>query len=153
LLDNEFPDLNIDHPSLIKSIVDTVKPECNSATDIYIDSTIQFLKQQSRNRTIALNNTVTLGRNLPFAYIEIENKPFKIKTLLDSGATNSLIHVSYARKLKLNVQPCNLTLNTANGASTTAIKGLAHDNFFMTSDKKQKVPLCTTFIVTSQLTH
>jgi hypothetical protein len=49
------------------------------------------------------------------------------------------------------VQPCNLTLNTANGTSTTAIKGLAHVNFFMTSDKKQKVPLCTTFIVTSQL--
>jgi hypothetical protein len=151
LLENEFPDLNLDHPSLIKSIVDTVKPEPNSATDIFISASIQYLKEQQRKKSVTLNNSFSLGSHLPFADILFNNQPLKVKALLDSGATNSLIHTSFARKLKLKVTPCNMSLNTANGSSQNAIKGIAHVTFHLLTSQKEKISFCTNLIVTTQL--
>ena len=48
------------------------------------------------------------------------------KTLVDTGATNSLMHTSVAEKLGIKYKPIKLRLKTATGVDEDAIKGIAH---------------------------
>ncbi len=60
----------------------------------------------------------------------------KFKALVDTGASNSLIHESVAEKLNINITPTTMRLSTATGSSTNAITGTTHLNFNLSPEKR-----------------
>jgi len=151
LLENQYPDLTDDLPTVVKSIIKTVKPEENSDLDQYINSSIKFLKDQQRLKQSIEVNQCIIGSNLYFIPITINQSEEVIPCLVDTGATNSLLHISVAKHLNLKLSPTNLRLVTATGESENAIQGIAHIDFNFLTDKKEKVTFCTSIIVSSQL--
>jgi len=151
LLENQYPDMTDDHPTVIKSLMRTIKPDKNDNMNQYIDSSIKFLKNQQRLKQTVQINQCLVGRDLYFIPILINDSDEVIPCLVDTGATNSLLHISVAKKLKLKLEPTNLKLVTATGQAQNALKGTAHIDFHFLSDKREKVSFCTRIIVSSQL--
>jgi len=151
LLENEYPDLDGDFPSIVKSIITTVKPAPNSEIDIYQDATIKYLKDQQRlKQQIELNNTI-IGSNLYFIPMQINEDKSIIPCLVDTGCTHTIIHSSIAKKLKLKIEPCQLTLITANGSSDSAIKGTSHVFLHFLTEDIEQVTISTNVIISEQL--
>ncbi len=69
----------------------------------------------------------------------------KFKALVDTGASNSLIHESVAEKLNINITPTTMRLSTATGSSTNAITGTTHLNFNLSPDNVIPTTFCTHF--------
>jgi actin-related protein len=152
LLENQYPDNVLPLPELLKSIVNTVRPEPNTPMYSYLDSTIKHLKdlQKKKGQTIELNSCI-IGSNLFFLQMIVNDLQLNIPTLVDTGATNSLIHSSLASKLKLKVHPISMKLSTATGVSSTAIKGLTHAKMSFKLDTGKLAHFNTIFIVSDQL--
>ncbi|RPH77636.1 MAG: hypothetical protein EHM77_07770, partial [Planctomycetaceae bacterium] len=107
LLENEYPDLTDSQPELFHDMVTNfVHPEPESSIDNYINSTVEFLKNQQRQKQLSAKlNNVNLANNLFFVYLTLPPNKEKIKCLVDTGASNSLLHSSIADKLKIPIEP------------------------------------------------
>ena len=81
------------------------RPSEGSHIDMYLDSTIKFVKEKQRKKAneVRLNNAA-FGNNLYFVDITFPPSTEKFKALVDTGASNSLIHESVAEKLNIAVQ-------------------------------------------------
>ena len=62
---------------------------------------------------------------------ERQQKNRHFKTLVDTGATNSLMHTSVAEKFGIKYKPIKLRLKTVTGVDEDAIKGIAHQKFYL----------------------
>ena len=162
LLINEYPDVNISHPDMIRHMCQQVIfPESNSDLDKYLNTTITYLKKQKSDRVkkaqekITRVNLVELGRNLYFVMCKCSNKSVgkqqHVKALVDTGAANSLIHTSVINNLGIGYKPLKLTLATATGLDDNAVKGIAHMTFVLRTTDNKEIRCCTNFIVTSRL--
>jgi len=152
LLDNMYPDLTLSQPEMLRSLVqETVKPAPNTPMDQYVQASVNYLKNQARQKNMIKVNQCIVGDRLFFAPIKLNESEEVVACLVDTGATNSLLHVSIAKKLKLKIQPVNLKLSTCTGVSDTAIKGIAHVFFHLINNKNEKITFCTSIIVTEAL--
>jgi len=135
LLENQYPDLDETQPVMLKKLVqEVVNPKPDSNMSRYIDATIEFLKNRQRQKVAEtkLNNS-TIGRKLYFVKVMFPPCKEVFHALIDTGASNSLIHSSVIDRLKIPITPTNLTLATATGTNSTAITGTAHIKFQMES--------------------
>ena len=153
LLLNEYPDSTETQPELFNQLITSfVKPQENSRMDNYIMQTIEYLKDEKRKKVLSSKlNNVNLGSKLYFIDITIYPHEKKIKCLVDTGAANSLLHKSIADELQLKSDPANIRLATATGTSDTAITGISHQYFNMSTSKGIEVQFCTNFIISTQL--
>jgi hypothetical protein len=92
LLVNEFPDLNSTQPEIVQSILKTVNPSQESEMDNFLQTAIDYLKQQERLKASEVSVNLSLGQNLYFTTLFINNNKLPIKSLVNTGATNSLCH-------------------------------------------------------------
>ena len=152
LEENTYPDLTLTQPQLFHDLIHkTIYPEQNSPIDTYYDTTIKYLKDAQRLKLAAVKINSCLTRQaLYFAEITINNYPQKIQCLLDSGATNSLLHTSVIENMNLDLKPIQLALSTANGTSSDAIKSYAHVNINFTHNQSTHTD-CTLMLISSQL--
>jgi hypothetical protein len=129
-------------------------PAKNSEMDMYIDSTIRFVKerQKKKARQVKLNNAA-LENNLYFVDITFPPSTEKFKALVDTGASNSLIHESVAEKLNITLTPTTMRLSTATGSSVNAITGTAHLKFNLSPNEVIPTTFCTHFIVSTKLNN
>jgi hypothetical protein len=125
---NEYPDLTPTQPELLKYMVNNfISPPPGSDIATYIDQTIQFLKTQHREKTIATRvNNININRTLPFVSMKIPPFQKSIQCLVDTGAANSLLHSDIAKQLPITIQATSIKLVTATGSSNTAVQGIAH---------------------------
>ena len=180
LVINEYPDLDITQPELLRQFVQNyVHPKENSYMDRYISRTIEVLKQakskkaKEKARKKALNNNIKLlntqnisvnsmqnniaklGHELFFIVCHVRNNEKKLympfKALTDTGASNSLLHTSVANKLGIKYEPIKLILATATGHDDTAVKGIAHLKFRVRSTEGKIIATCANFIISSRL--
>jgi hypothetical protein len=155
LFENEYPDLSLTQPELIKHFVqDIAYPQANSIMDKYIKQTIDFMKSAKKARVDEKNkkkiknnsvkvvpetetqetpvvsvNTCTLGNSLYLLVCQWETDNYAyypFNTLADTGATNSLIHISVVDKYKIPFEPMILGLSTCGSVDDNAIRGIAH---------------------------
>ena len=120
LLENNYPDLDISQPALLKRLVDEIiYPPENSSISDYIDTTIVYLKNKLKDKAKKVNiNAIGLGESLFFAKLcltDNNNTHNAVRTLIDTGAANSLLHESIVQKYKIPNEPVSLRLCTANG--------------------------------------
>ena len=158
LLENLYPDWEEAQPALFKKFVSEFAfPEDTSKMGKFLDSAINYLKsrQKEKNKKIDLNLCLTAS-NLYFAnlcFLTSKNNYFKVSTLIDTGATNSLIHISVVNDLNLPFEPIKLNLTTASGTDTDAIIGLTHLKFILHDKNRKPFEYCTTFVVTTRLNN
>ena len=101
---NPYPDIDATQPELLHNLVQNfVKPKEKSPMDSYLQNTIEYLKSIQRNKGTVKINNYSVGTNLFFTDIKINKDSEVIPCLVDTGATNSLIHTSIARKLNLKI--------------------------------------------------
>lgn len=151
LTENPYPDITLTEPEIVSSIVSTVKPEENSPMDAYIQSSIDFIKKEQRDKkSLVVQFSKVIGDNLLFVDLYINGIKIE-RCLVDTGATNSLIHESIAKKLNLPMKPTSLKLSTATGVSGDAIKGISHAQFSLQPENHSPVSFCTKLIVSSKL--
>ena len=162
LLVNDYPDLGESHPDILKRLVqEIIHPAENSPLGKYLDSSISFLKEKNRNRAkkaemkIAKVHNLELGRRLYFVscspWVSKAFRPAAFRALVDTGAVNSLLHISVVNQLGLDYKPLKMTLSTAIGRDDDAIKGLLHLKFGLVTANGDPVLCCTNFIVTTRL--
>ena len=152
LEENLYPDLNATQPELLHNLVHNfIHPPDNSPMDSYLKNTIQYLKDLQKSKGTVKINNYSVGSNLFFTNVTINQNSEVIPFLIDTGATNSLLHSSIARNLKLKIIPIQLTLSTATGQDQNAIKGFSHITLFFQDKNKQKVPCCTTVLISDKL--
>ena len=153
LMENRYPDSPLSHPQIFETMVQsTINPPQHSPMDAYLQQSIDFLKEMQRKKGAAVKlNNCTIGSNLYFTNISLNRDTGVIKCLVDTGATNSLIHSSIAKQLNLKVQPIRLKLATATGVSEDAIKGISHVSLHFHSSTGKKITFCTNIIVSDQL--
>ena len=80
-------------------------------------------------------NVADIGENLYFMIFHIKGKRDNIKngffkTLVDTGATNSLMHTSVAEKFGIKYKPIKLRLKTATGVDEDAMLGLEFSQLY-----------------------
>ncbi len=151
---NEYPDLTTTQPELLKYMVNNfISPLPGSDIATYIEQTIQFLKTQHKEKAVAARvNNIHINRTLPFVSMKISPLQESIQCLVDTGAANSLLHCDIAKQLPIKIQATSIKLVTATGSSSTAVQGIAHIYFELSSSATKTANLyCTTFIVTNQL--
>ncbi len=74
-----------------------------------------------------------------------------IPCLIDTGASNSLLHQSVIAKLNLPIQPTSMKMSTATGTSNDIITGTSHLTFQLIDHNGHEKRFCTNFIVTKKL--
>ena len=91
-------------------------PETGSTYAKYLDKSIEILKTEKRkkNRKIKIN-VADIGENLYFVIRHVKGKRDNdksryFKTLVDTGATKSLMHTSVAKKFGIKYKPIKLRL-------------------------------------------
>ena len=106
LKNNNYPDLQEDEPTLLKNLIQLARPSDGSHIDMYLDSTIKYVKEKQRKKAneVRLNNAA-FGNNLYFVDITFPPSTEKFKALVDTGASNSLIQNS-ATQIK-NLRFCS----------------------------------------------
>jgi hypothetical protein len=153
LVSNEFPDLLQDQPKILQDLVSKIaKPTPNSPEDKYMDETIEFIKKKAaqQNKKIKLYHT-HVGKKLFYVNMTIPPHTDNILCLVDTGASNSLLHYKIAKKLQLKVKPTSMQMATATGTSSNIIMGTCHLTFQIISSTGQPVSFCTNFIVARKL--
>jgi dUTPase len=159
---NSYPDYDKPQPQLIKELIhDIVYPKEGSRMQKYYQATVDFLKQQKRNRTAKESKKITrayfseLGKKLYFVkcrtWIRHPAMSGEFRALIDTGASNSLIHTSVASRLGIEYQPAKMTLATATGLDSESVKGIAHLKFALLSKSGSAIHCCANFIVSSKL--
>ena len=73
------------------------------------------------------------------------------KTIVDTGATNSLMHTSVVDKFGIKYKPLKLRLKTATGVDEDAIKGIAQQKFYLVTPEGNSLLVCANYLVTSKL--
>jgi hypothetical protein len=70
LKNNDYPDLQEDEPTLLRNLIQLAKPSESSHIDMYLDSTIKYVKEKQRKKAneVRLNNAA-FGNNLYFVDI------------------------------------------------------------------------------------
>ena len=70
LKSNDYPDLQEDEPTLLRNLIQLARPSEGSYIDMYLDSTIKYVKEKQRKKTneVRLNNAA-FGNNLYFVDI------------------------------------------------------------------------------------
>jgi len=154
LTENGYPDLTEDQPTLLKKLVQAIKPTENSAYDKYIDSTIAFVKSKSKenSRKAKLYNAI-VGKKLFFVMAIFPNAKEAIPCLVDTGASNSLLHQSVVNKLDLPMKPTSMKIATATGTSSSIITGTSHLTFQLLNQQNHTTKFCTNFIITKKLNN
>ena len=150
---NEYPDLPEDQPTIIRKLVQSgIKPNPATPEADYIEATIAYIKQKSKEsaKKVTLYST-NVGRKLYFVTITFPPSTEPVLCLVDTGASNSLLHQSVTQKLSLPVTPTSMRMSTAAGTSSNIIVGTSHRKFQLTSAKDEKASFCTNFIVTNKL--
>ena len=162
LLVNEYPDSTTSQPELLKSMVqEIIFPQENSKMGNYVDTTIKFIKEQKKERAQKASLKVVkvhyqeLGRKLYFVDTSTTGitpyKEISFRALVDTGAANSLIHMSLVKELGLKYKPAKMVLATASGLDDTAIKGILHLKFALKTSEDKIILSCANFIVTTKL--
>jgi hypothetical protein len=147
LLINEFPDMNSTQPEIVQSILKSVNPSHETEMDHFLQTAVDYLKQQERLKLSKVSVNLSLGQNLYFTTLFINNNKLSIKSLVDTGATNSLCHIDLAKKLGLNVKKLSLSLNTASGTALDIIKGISDIEIKFQATNKQSFTVKTTVII------
>jgi predicted aspartyl protease len=153
LLNNSYPDLAIDQPQLIHRMINqVVNPQEHSDQEDYIQSSITYLKNQQKlkNSTAAINST-SVNNQLFYVDVSFPPKNQKFKFLVDTGASNSIIHTTIAEKMNLPTIPAQMKMTTATGTTSDAIVGTTHIDFALTTERRTQTIFCTNFIVSNQL--
>ncbi len=72
LKNNDYPDLQEDEPTLLRNLMQLARPSEGSHIDMYLDSTIKFVKEKQRKKAneVRLNNAA-FGNNLYFVDITL----------------------------------------------------------------------------------
>jgi hypothetical protein len=180
LFENEYPDLNLMQPELIKHFVqDIAYPQANSLMDKYITQTIDYMKNAKKARLDEKNkkkvknnntkivenkqkedeqlvsvNTCTLGNSLYIVVHQWETDNYAyypFKALADTGSTNSLIHISIVNRYNIPYKPMRLGLSTCGGVDDNSIKGIAHMRIKLRTRKGNYVRYCVNFLVSNKL--
>ena len=158
LIENVYPDMIISQPDLFKKFVlETVFPDSNSKMGKYLDSAISYLKEKQKARIKGVKiNICELSTKLYFCSLclkvnESDYKP--ISVLVDTGATNSLVHSSIVEKYGIKYEPLQLNLRTASGVDSEAILGICHLKFILHDVERHAFEYCTTFIVSTKLNN
>jgi len=164
LTENEYPDSTLSQPELFRKLVkDVIHPPEGSKMSKYYQKTIDFLKDQKKARAKKASSKVTrvnftaLGKALYFAKCitwgvnPLESITFS--ALVDTGAANSMIHISLVNRLQLAYKPIQLTLATATGLDDNAIKGVLHLKFALATGQNDKIVCCANFVVTTRLNN
>ena len=95
LEENLYPDLNATQPELLHNLVHNfIRPPDNSPMDSYLKNTIQYLKDLQKSKGTVKINNYSVGPNLFFTNVTINQDSEVIPFLIDTGATNSLLHSS-----------------------------------------------------------
>jgi dUTPase len=153
LQENEFPDNTSTQPTLFRHLVQNViHPPENSAMDSYISVSIDYLKNQQRQKTqkVAINST-NIESTLFFVDITIPPSTEKIKCLVDTGASHTILHYSFAKRYNLKFEPLQINLKTATGVSESAVKGILHTNLTFYPEKTPPASFCAQIILSTQL--
>jgi dUTPase len=150
LEDNLYPDDTTSVPLLFKKMITLINPPHNDPMDTYINTTIEHVKAVKKLSSVTALNNCTITGNLFFVNIIFEPFSIEVKALIDTGASNSLMNITLANKLNLKIEPVNLILQTATGASPTAIKGILHEKFYFPLKYGVKLSFCTNFVVSDQ---
>ena len=158
LLENNYPDLDISQPALLKRLVDEIiYPPENSSISDYIDTTIVYLKNKLKDKAKKVNiNAIGLGESLFFAKLcltDNNNTHNAVRALIDTGAANSLLHESVVQKYKIPYEPVSLRLCTANGFDDNAIIGKCHLKFIFHDSNNNQMTRCTNFIISKKLNN
>ena len=162
LVTNEYPDNITPQPILLRNLVqEIIYPEDSSNMGKYIASTIEYIKSDKSERAKKAKEKVVqvhfheLGKKLYFINISTAGtKPYKeiaFHALVDTGAANSLIHISVVQRLGLAYKPIKMVLATASGLDKTAIKGILHLKFALKTKGGKVILCCANFIVTERL--
>jgi hypothetical protein len=150
LVENEYPDLDMTQPELIKHFVQNIVfPTENSLMDKYIYQTIVALKnakqekakekaQKKKGKNSVSVNVSDLGSELFFTKCHI-------------GATNSLMHTSVAHRLNIEYKPLKIGISTATGVDNDAVKGISHIRFKLKATDGREIICCANFIISSRL--
>ena len=80
-------------------------------------------------------------------------KHHAISALIDTEATNSLLHESVVRKHNIPIEPVSIRLCTASGLDENAIIGKCHLQFILHDSFGNKTMCCTNFIVSRKLNN
>jgi len=155
LTENIYPDLDLTQPNLLHKMREVVYPDQSSPYDQYLDTSIKFLKDKAKaklNKVDVNRISSNVKRTLPFTKLCISNvNHLQIFSLVDTGASNSLIHISVINELNIPYDPISLTLATASGTDENALIGKCHLPFTIHLDNGTEVKFCTNFIVTTRL--
>jgi len=153
LLTNDYPDLTEDQPTILKKLVtQIINPEENSRQAEYIDATIKYIKKQGEETTKKLKLfNVNVGRNLFFINVQFPPSEEIVTCLVDTGASNSLLHESVVKRLKLPVEPTNMKISTATCTSSDVIVGTSHLKFRLRTENDNSVEFCSNFVITNKL--
>ncbi|MFN9905528.1 MAG: hypothetical protein ACK56F_05300, partial [bacterium] len=89
LKNNDYPDLQEDEPTILRNLIQLARPNEGSHIDMYLDSTIKYVKEKQRKKAneVRLNNAA-FGNNLYFVDITFPPSTEKFKALVDTGASN-----------------------------------------------------------------
>jgi hypothetical protein len=152
---NDYPDLDKSEPEILQKFVqEVVHPPRNSPMDTYLDKTIEFIKtKQKQSAAETRLNNILSGNTLYFVTISFPPFTEQIHALVDTGASNSCLHESVAKRIKAGITPTNLSICTATGSDKNAVCGTTHLNFKMTHDKPFSVNFCSHFIVLKKLNN
>ena len=103
LQQNEFPDNISTQPVLFQNLVQNIiHPPENSAMDSYINASIEYLKAQHRLKAkSACLNVTNLESTLYFVNVSFPPSTFKIKCLVDTGASHTIIHHNIISRLNI----------------------------------------------------
>ena len=110
LLENSYPDLDETQPTLLRKLVqEVVNPKDQSDMSTYINSTIEFLKNRQKQKVAEtkLNNSI-IGTKLYFVKVMFPPCKEVFHALIDTGASNSLIHSSIIERLNIPITPAQL---------------------------------------------
>ena len=113
----DYPDSCMTEPEMLRKLIaEKIMPETGSIYAKYLDKSIEILKTEKRkkNRKIKIN-IADIGENLYFVICHIKGKRDNekngsFKMLVDTGATNSLMHTSVAEKFGIKYKPVKLRL-------------------------------------------
>jgi len=121
----------------------------------YLQRTIDELKENNRKKkTKTLLNQLFVNRKLYYMNMCLKtNKRIdsNVQCLVDTGASNSLIHTDVVKRLGIPYEPCKMIICTATGDDSNSVKGIAHVNVKMKSTKNRLIDTCVNFIVTDKL--
>ena len=104
-------------------------PLPQSNMESYITASIDFLKNEQKIITTKIQlNTTKIGVELSFI-VTIPPSTLKLKCLIDTGCSNTILYTSMAEKINLTYKPFNIIISTATADSEDAVQGITHTNF------------------------